>query len=640
MKVIWMLCFFASFSWTAGCETKTKAVDRCGDGFLDPGEDCDGKELGGHTCLSLGHYVDGPLSCRSNCRFNTSGCGGHCGDGILEKANGEDCDLYDLDGKDCESLGFSGGSLGCGTDCRFNTGSCHSVCGDGVVEPDEACDDGNREDGDGCDSYCRVEPGHFCEGSPSVCDAVCGDRMIVGDEACDGTTLGGGTCQVLGYYGGALGCSPDCMGFDETDCVRYGRCGDGVLQGPHGEECDGTDLGAASCWSLGYSMAGGGLSCTEYCRFDTGQCFPRRSNADLATLTVSAGVMVPPFSPERLSYALTVPVTQSTVTVFATTADSLATAVFVPAQPMMLAVGENPVMVTVTAEDGTQKLYTVAVHRTNDILSPNLGMLRHVPAGTFQRDSGPANLSTVSAFRMGPTEITRAQWMAVTGWIDPGNLLYSSGVDDPVQQVNFYDAIAFCNRLSLLEGLEPVYSVDGVHFETLAFEDIPQANSATWNAVTVNWSANGYRLPTEMEWMWAAMGADTASPGSVNTTGWTKAFAGSDGTNAIGDYAVFGYPGTQEGRTSSERTNPVGSRLANELGLYDMSGNVVEWIWDRYAVFPSGPLTDYRGADSGSGRQWRGGSWKDPSDHCAVSSRQYSMFVWRYHYAGFRVVRP
>jgi len=357
--VITML--LGTFLLLFGCGTKTKFVNSCGDGYLDPGEQCDKLELRGQTCLSLGHYIDGQLSCHFNCSFNTAECGGFCGDGILETDHGELCDLFELDDQTCQTMGFSGGALSCRSDCSFNTEGCLSVCGDGRVEPDEGCDDGNREVGDGCDAFCLVEPGYACGEEPSECDTVCGDSLIAGDEVCDFRTLSGLNCQSFGYYGGALGCSSDCMDFDKTDCARYGTCGDGMLQGPHGEDCDGAELGGATCWSLGYSQASGDLLCTEYCRFDEALCVPESSNADLATLTVNVGVMVPAFSPDTTSYALTVPMTQTSVTVSATAADPWASVAFTPSQPISQAVGENPVTVTVTAEDGTQKVLKLGV---------------------------------------------------------------------------------------------------------------------------------------------------------------------------------------------------------------------------------------------------------------------------------------
>jgi formylglycine-generating enzyme required for sulfatase activity len=245
----------------------------------------------------------------------------------------------------------------------------------------------------------------------------------------------------------------------------------------------------------------------------------------------------------------------------------------------------------------------------------------------------PWSASYVSAFRISDTEITRDQWVAVTGWADPSHTYYSSGVNDPVQQVSWYDAIAFCNKLSRLEGLTPVYSVSGVDFAALTYSQIPTSSNATWNSATANWAANGYRLPTEMEWMWAAMGADLANPGAVNTTGYAKAFAGSTGSNFIGDYAWYA-------SNSSNKSHPAGTKLPNELRLYDMSGNVFEWAWDWYgSSYPTGTVTDYRGPASGPSRVVRGGYWGNTHD-CTVAYRYYYYPYSRVPEIGFRVVRP
>jgi formylglycine-generating enzyme required for sulfatase activity len=274
-----------------------------------------------------------------------------------------------------------------------------------------------------------------------------------------------------------------------------------------------------------------------------------------------------------------------------------------------------------------------------DYTSPHIGKLKYVPSGTFQRDTDPANLSTVSAFRMSEFEITRAQWYAVTGWADPSDTSYSSGTSDPVQRVNRYHAIAFCNKLSLLEGLTPVYTVSGVDFSILTFEQVPTVREVKWDVATVDWDADGYRLPTEMEWMWAAMDADTANPGAVNITGFTKAFAGSNGSNLIGDYAVFGYNTTETGHTTMAMTNQVGSKHPNKLGLYDLSGNVREWTWDWFGAYPVGPVTDYWGR-SGESPFVRGGAWLTPSHYCSPAYRDTHYTYGSVSSIGFRVVRP
>ncbi len=271
----------------------------------------------------------------------------------------------------------------------------------------------------------------------------------------------------------------------------------------------------------------------------------------------------------------------------------------------------------------------------SDYTSANIGILKYVPAGTFQRDATPANTSYVSAFRMSRYEITRAQFAAIMG-ADPSDVQHSSGMNDPVQQANWYHAIAFCNKLSIREGLTPAYAVTGVDFPTLTFAAIPTGPDSNWNAATCNWSANGYRLPTEMEWMWAAMGANIANPWASNTTGYTKQFAGSNGSNAVGDYAWYS-------GNSSKGSKQVGTKLANELGLFDMSGNVWEWCWDRYGTYPTNLVSDYRGAGTGSTRVMRGGCWIDyfnPPDGVAVDLRNGNIPSNQYYFVGFRVVRP
>lgn len=288
---------------------------------------------------------------------------------------------------------------------------------------------------------------------------------------------------------------------------------------------------------------------------------------------------------------------------------------------------------------GCLQLVTPVIPPTGSVeyTSANIGTLKYVPAGTFQRDGTASNTSAVSAFRMSQYEITRAQFLAILG-TDPvvagGQTAYSSGTSDPVMYVNWYYAITFCNKLSIAEGLTPVYKVLGVDFATLPYADIPTASHATWNAATATWTSNGYRLPTEMEWMWAAMGAPAdGQGGGTNTTGYLKAFAGSTGSNAIDDYAWY----TPNLPTN---THPVGAKKANELGLYDMSGNVYEWNWDRYDTYPTGAVTDYRGATSGSNRVLRGGSNANPASECAVAFRSNVDSFNQYFSFGFRVVRP
>jgi len=628
----------------ANCQgfNETQCLGRCGDGVIQSadGEECEGGNLGGQTCTGLGFY-EGTLACNpSTCRFVTTNCTGSCGDFVVQGAHGEECDRTQLNGQTCVSQGHYLGTLAChSATCQFDFSGCGGRCGDGLIQTvfGEACDQ-SALGGQTCVSqglYAgTLTCGSTCQLVTTGCGGYCGDGLLqpTFGEACDNSAFGSASCATEGFYEGSLSCDLNCQ-LVTTGCAK--QCGDGIIQLEYGEDCEGSDLGGQTCVSLGYTpRSGGPLSCLPGCVFDGSACVEKSANADLATLTVSDGTLKPVFSPSKTGYGITLSPSVASQTVNATAADApYATVEISPAQPMTLVEGVNPVTVTVTAENGTQKVYTIFVHRWGvNYTSTNIGEMWYVPTGTFQRDATATNLSTVSAFRMSKYEITRAQWVAVTGWADPTPPSYSTGTSDPVQNLNSYHAIAFCNKLSLLEGLTPVYTVSGVNFSTLTFAQIPTSYNATWNAATANWAANGYRLPTEMEWMWAAMGADTENPGAVNTIGWAKAFAGSTGSNLIGDY-VWYY------ENSETKSHPAGTKMPNELGFHDLSGNVNEWVWDWYGTYPTGTVTDYRGLASGTLRVLRGGDWNIDSSWCTVAFRRnHSPNNQGYNY-GLRVVR-
>ncbi|MDR2094854.1 MAG: Ig-like domain-containing protein [Treponema sp.] len=316
----------------------------------------------------------------------------------------------------------------------------------------------------------------------------------------------------------------------------------------------------------------------------------------------------------------------------------------VSAAGVVKGVAEGTATITVTTADGG---YTATCAVTVTI--PSAGALstrtlsgisvpfRYVPAGSFQRDGTAANVSIITGgYWMGETEVTQELFQAVMG-TNPSSFTSGAAAGEtqnwrPVENINWYHAIAFCNKLSIANGKEPVYSVSGVSdWAALAYNSIPASNSADWNAATWDKSTNGYRLPTEMEWMWAAMGADTAA--QPNTTGRTKAFAGSTGSNSINDYAWYD-------TNSDSKTHEVGKKNANELELKDMSGNVFEWCWDWYDSYPAGERTDYDGAASGADRVFRGGSWYYSASYCAVSCRFSAYPDAGATYLGFRVVCP
>lgn len=242
-----------------------------------------------------------------------------------------------------------------------------------------------------------------------------------------------------------------------------------------------------------------------------------------------------------------------------------------------------------------------------DYSSTNVGTLKYVGGGTITINGTDM---TVSDFRIGQYEITGAQYSDVMGVPDPS--FHGSVFKNPVESVTWYDAVEFCNRLSALEGLAPVYMI---------YWRVPESGFPITSAtVNIDWNANGYRLPTEMEWRFAASGGNKSRG---------YAYAGS---NNIDDVAWYS-------GNSDSITHSVGGKAANELGLFDMNGNVHEWCWDFYADLPTVSQIDYRGPPSGTNRCLRGGTYLTNSVYCTVSSRFASAPSGQDASIGIRVVR-
>ncbi len=222
-------------------------------------------------------------------------------------------------------------------------------------------------------------------------------------------------------------------------------------------------------------------------------------------------------------------------------------------------------------------------------------------------------------------EVTRGEYKAVMG-SDPstasaydkdGNELEGDAVlNNPVNYVNWYDALVYCNKLSMKEGFDPCYSINN-STDPDDWGKVPTSSNTAWNAATCNFEANGYRLPTEAEWEWLARGGENYK------------YAGSD---TIDDVAWY------RENTNDTGTREVKTKAQNGYGLYDMSGNVFEWCWDWYGSISDSSAAD--GASSGVSRVRRGGSWYHSVNYCLVACRYYFDPYFRYDRCGFRVVRP
>ena len=223
---------------------------------------------------------------------------------------------------------------------------------------------------------------------------------------------------------------------------------------------------------------------------------------------------------------------------------------------------------------------------------------------------------TVDSFYMGKYQVTQEQYEAVRG----PNPSYFDGANLPSQQVTWYDAVEFCNKLSKREGLEPVYTITGME----DWDD--HIEEAT---VKADWSRNGYRLPTEAEWEYACR-AGTTTP--FNT--------GNSITPNQANYNNRNKPyNNNVKRKKRERTTPAGCFAPNTWGLYDMHGNVLEWCWDWYGDYSTQAQANPKGPEDGASRVLRGGSWKHGGKGLRSACRNRERPDNWYGPYGFRVAR-
>jgi len=283
-----------------------------------------------------------------------------------------------------------------------------------------------------------------------------------------------------------------------------------------------------------------------------------------------------------------------------------------------------------------------------------------IPAGDFLMgdqsmpnrgypEERPVHTVQVSAFSIGNCEVTKAEWDVVRTWARQNgfsDLAKGAGkaADHPVHSVIWYDVVKWCNARSRQEGLQPCYTVSGAVYQV-----------GKNDRVACDWSANGYRLPTDAEWEKAARGGkvgkdypwgnsishsranyqEDITPSMLtklwNDT-WDKISPGRSRSVGTGYHPAY--------ETGNEPyTSPVASFAGNGYGVHDMAGNVLEWCWDCYEDYPATMQTDPRGGVSDKFRVFRGGCWDYGASICRVAFRGYNRPAFSSPRIGFRLAR-
>lgn len=254
-------------------------------------------------------------------------------------------------------------------------------------------------------------------------------------------------------------------------------------------------------------------------------------------------------------------------------------------------------------------------------------MMIYIPAGSFTMgnnnfydDEAPEHQVTLSSFYISNQCVTVDNWRTVMNSLPTGVAYYNHYY--PITYVTWFDTIIYSNKRSIKEGLDPCYSINGITDPDLWPIITPDNNEniEIWNNLQCDFQKNGYRLPTEAEWEYAA-----AAGNSVRMF----TYPGSDNV-----YEVAWFYGN-----SGNEAHPVTQKKPNEIGLYDMAGNVWQWCWDTFDYYSAENQNNPTGPENFDLKILRGGSFCNPDLCCRITAREWHGRGLSCNYVGFRIVR-